>query len=165
VCENNACSLSNFCNVDSETSQEFWRVRPTLAFTWRLQQWLPSYHTNAYQSQYVKKVCTDLEQGCTAFCYCRPHYFYLYEVRPPMSSSYIYEIRLIKIGYCQVSTEPTHCVATLLLRKSTRHWIHKKNTRLQKQTYTQWKCPENALQCQPYTILQLIVNQSKENGR
>jgi len=30
------------------------------------------------------------------FCYCRPHYFYLYEVRPPMSSSYIYEIGLIK---------------------------------------------------------------------
>jgi len=24
-----------------------------------------------------------------------------------------------------------------------------KNTRLQNQTYTQWKCPENALQCQP----------------
>jgi len=23
-------------------------------------------------------------QGCTTFCYCRPHYFYLYEVRPPM---------------------------------------------------------------------------------
>ena len=37
-----------------------------------------------------------LDQGCTTFCYCRPHYFYLYEVRPPMSSSYIYEIRLIK---------------------------------------------------------------------
>jgi len=38
----------------------------------------------------------ELEQECTTFCYCRPHYFYLYEVRPPMSSSYIYEIRLIK---------------------------------------------------------------------
>jgi len=25
-----------------------------------------------------------LDQGCTTFCYCRPHYFYLYEVRPPM---------------------------------------------------------------------------------
>jgi len=24
-----------------------------------------------------------------------------------------------------------------------------KNTRLQKQTCTQWKCPESALQCQP----------------
>ena len=36
-----------------------------------------------------------LHQGCTTFCYCRPHYFYLYEVRPPMSLSYIYEIRLI----------------------------------------------------------------------
>jgi len=36
-----------------------------------------------------------LGQGCTTFCYCRQHYFYLYEVRPPMSSSYIYEIRLI----------------------------------------------------------------------
>jgi len=33
-----------------------------------------------------------LHQGCTTFCYCRPHYFYLYEVLPPMSSSYIYEI-------------------------------------------------------------------------
>jgi len=37
-----------------------------------------------------------LHQGFTTFCYCRPHYFYLYEVRPPMSSSYIYEIRLIR---------------------------------------------------------------------
>jgi len=25
-----------------------------------------------------------LNQGCTTFCYWRPHYFYLYEVRPPM---------------------------------------------------------------------------------
>jgi len=32
----------------------------------------------------------SLNQGCTAFCYYRLHYFYLYEVRPPMSSSYIY---------------------------------------------------------------------------
>jgi len=37
-----------------------------------------------------------LHQGFTTFCYCRPHYFYLYEVRPPMSSSYIYETRLIR---------------------------------------------------------------------
>jgi len=37
-----------------------------------------------------------LHQGCTTFCYCRPHYFYLYEVRPLMSSSYISEICLIK---------------------------------------------------------------------
>jgi len=37
-----------------------------------------------------------LHQGCTTFCYWQQHYFYLYEVRPPMSSSYIYEIRLIK---------------------------------------------------------------------
>jgi len=22
--------------------------------------------------------------GCTTFCCCRPHYFFLYEVRPPM---------------------------------------------------------------------------------
>jgi len=38
-----------------------------------------------------------LDRGCTTFSYCRPHYFYLYEVglRPPMNSSYIYEIRLI----------------------------------------------------------------------
>jgi len=35
-------------------------------------------------------------QGCTTFSYCRPHYFYLYEVQPPMSSSYINEMRLIK---------------------------------------------------------------------
>jgi len=27
-----------------------------------------------------------------------------------------------------------------------------KNTRLQRQTYTQWKCPENALQCQLQTL-------------
>jgi len=45
-------------------------------------------------------------------------------------------------------------VATLLFRKSTRFHDKKtldsqKNTRLQKQTYTQWKCPENELQCQP----------------
>jgi len=33
-----------------------------------------------------------LDQGCTTFCYCRPHCFYLNEVRPPMSSSYIYEV-------------------------------------------------------------------------
>jgi len=26
----------------------------------------------------------DLDQGCTNFCYCRPHYFYLYEVWSPM---------------------------------------------------------------------------------
>jgi len=37
-----------------------------------------------------------LEQVCTTFCYCRPHYLYFYEVRPPMNPSYIYEIRLIK---------------------------------------------------------------------
>jgi len=37
-----------------------------------------------------------LNQGCRAFCCCRLHYFYLYEVRPPRSSSYIYEIRWIK---------------------------------------------------------------------
>jgi len=27
-----------------------------------------------------------------------------------------------------------------------------KNTKLQNQTHTQWKCPENALQCQPWTL-------------
>jgi len=26
----------------------------------------------------------SLQQGCTTFCYCRPHYSYLYEVPPPM---------------------------------------------------------------------------------
>jgi len=41
----------------------------------------------------------------------------------------------------------------------TGHLKPKKNTRLQKQTYTQRKCPENALQCQPWTFVQLIVNQ------
>ena len=30
--------------------------------------------------------------GCTTFCYCRAHYFYLYEVQPPMSWSLVYEI-------------------------------------------------------------------------
>jgi len=25
-----------------------------------------------------------LNQGCTTFSYCRPHYFSLYEVRSPM---------------------------------------------------------------------------------
>jgi len=44
--------------------------------------------------------------------------------------------------------------------KNTR--LTKKNTRLQKQTYTQWKCPENALQCQlSIDIVQLIVNQKQ----
>jgi len=36
---------------------------------------------------------TVLNQGCRTFCYCRPHYFYLYEVQPPVSLSYIYQIR------------------------------------------------------------------------
>jgi len=45
-------------------------------------------------------------------------------------------------------------VATLFLWKSTRFHDKKtldsqKNTRLKNQTYTRWKCPENALQCQP----------------
>jgi len=53
-----------------------------------------------------------------------------------------------------MSTIVSISVATLLLRKSTRLHDKKtldlqKNTRLQKQTNTQWKCPENALQCQP----------------
>jgi len=44
-----------------------------------------------------------------------------------------------------------------------KHWIHKTKPRLQKQTYTESKCPENALQCQPQTfmIAQLIVNQGQ----
>jgi len=37
-----------------------------------------------------------LVQECTTFFYWRPHYFYLYEVWLPMSSSYIHEICLIK---------------------------------------------------------------------
>ena len=57
-------------------------------------------------------------------------------------------------------------VATLLLRKITRFHDKKtldtqKNTRLQKQTNTQWKCSENALQCQPYTLCKLIENQTQ----
>ena len=47
-----------------------------------------------------------LEQGCTASCYCRPHYFYLYEVRPPMSLRYIYEIRLNKEEFYPVNVMP-----------------------------------------------------------
>jgi len=51
------------------------------------------------------------------------------------------------------STQCCHSVS----RKSTRfhdkkHEIHPKNTRLQKQTYTLWKCPEIALQCQPQKL-------------
>jgi len=47
----------------------------------------------------------------------------------------------------------TISVATLLLWKSPRFRDKKtldsqKYTRLQKLTYKQWKCPENALQCQ-----------------
>jgi len=55
-----------------------------------------------------------------------------------------------------VPRSSSHSVATLLLQKSTR--FHDKSldspkiTRLQKQTYTQWKCPEIALQCQPQTL-------------
>jgi len=45
----------------------------------------------ALRNKYV-----SLGQGCITSTYCRPHYFYLYEVQPPMSSSYIYEIRSIK---------------------------------------------------------------------
>jgi len=52
----------------------------------------------SYSSAYKKLICTlfpkHLRTGCTTFCYCRPHYFNLYEVRPPRSSSYIYEIHL-----------------------------------------------------------------------
>ena len=48
-------------------------------------------------------------------------------------------------------------VASLLLWKSTRFHDKKtldsqKNTRLEKQNYTRWKWPENALQCQPQTL-------------
>ena len=64
--------------------------------------------TKSFKEQYIKNKVEDWvkdlqllsnytqDQGCTTFCYCWPHYFYLYEVRLPMSSSYIYEIRLIK---------------------------------------------------------------------
>jgi len=44
-----------------------------------------------------------------------------------------------------------------------------KKTRLQKQTYTQWKCPENALQCnanhKDIHIVQLIVNQRQRKQK
>jgi len=49
-----------------------------------------------------------LDQVCTTFCYCRPHYFYSYEVRPPMSSSYIYEIVPTNTEHIQ-----TNCVINL----------------------------------------------------
>ena len=54
-----------------------------------------------------------LDQVCTTFFYCRPHYFYLYEVglRPPLNSSYIYEICLI-IDYVLSG------ICHLLVRKS-----------------------------------------------
>jgi len=29
-------------------------------------------------------------QGCTTFCFCQPHYFYLYEVRPPTCTTHTY---------------------------------------------------------------------------
>jgi len=49
-----------------------------------------------------------LDQVCTTFSYCRPHYFYSYEVRPPMSSSYIYEIVPTNTEHIQ-----TNCVINL----------------------------------------------------
>jgi len=50
---------------------------------------------NTHSTTRYVRLCGEsagLRQACRTFCYCRPHYFYLYEVRPPMSSSYIYEI-------------------------------------------------------------------------
>jgi len=44
---------------------------------------------------------------------------------------------------------PLCCYGKVLDFMIKKHYIHKKNTRLQKQTYTEWKWPENALQCQP----------------
>jgi len=51
-----------------------------------------------------------------------------------------------------LSASAQFSVATLLLLKSTIFTIKKtldsqKNTTIQKQTNTQWKCPENALHC------------------
>jgi len=54
------------------------------------------YTNYKLQNHRTDIILNQLEQGCTTFYYCRPHYFYLYEVRPPRSSCYIYEIRLIK---------------------------------------------------------------------
>jgi len=49
------------------------------------------YHSIEYPMKTSAKYF-GLVQGSTTFCYCLSHYFYLYEVRPPMSLSYIYEI-------------------------------------------------------------------------
>jgi len=79
-----------------------------------------------------------LKQGCTTFCYCRPRYFYLCEVRPPMMrSSYIYKIlpsanqhrthsnqlRIHSITFCDITIQiATHrvdwfsCLAFVLLQ-------------------------------------------------
>jgi len=40
----------------------------------------------------LESCSNPLKQRCTTFCYCRPHYFFLYEVRLPMCWNYIYEI-------------------------------------------------------------------------
>ena len=55
-----------------------------------------------------------LSQMCTTFCYCRPYYFYLYEVRPPMSSSRNYEIRLIQCFSTFFASRTTLCNKKIL---------------------------------------------------
>jgi len=49
-----------------------------------------------YEPMVKESETVCLKQWCATFFYCRPCYFYLYEVRPPVSSNYIYEIRLIE---------------------------------------------------------------------
>jgi len=58
-----------------------------------------------------------LEQGRTTFCYCRPHYFYLHEVLPPMSSRYIYEIRLNKEEFYPVNIMPKSIINIIIKTK------------------------------------------------
>jgi len=52
-----------------------------------------------------------IDQGCTTFCYCRPHCFYLYEVRPPLSSSYTY----LKQNKCEHSIQTKITVSEIWL--------------------------------------------------
>jgi len=40
-------------------------------------------------------------QGCTTFCYCRPHCFYLYKVRPPTRTTRAYRYERPLVPKCQ----------------------------------------------------------------
>ena len=48
--------------------------------------------SNYGMSVFLPIVSIPLNQGCTTFCYCQPYNFHLYEVQPPVSLCYIYEI-------------------------------------------------------------------------